>query len=102
MNTRTLTVYYYIPAQVKYYTVEVDDTDNLVEELYEELYRELDSQLRDNPLTTMNDDVDICRVVEGDETGDDYIVVYEDKPLTSKSFVSKMLARLKWAVPTRV
>lgn len=98
MNTRTLTVYYYIPAQVKYYTVEVDDTDNLVEELY----TELDYQLRDNPLTTMNDDVDICRVVEGDETGDDYIVVYEDKPLTSKSFVSKMLARLKWAVPTRV
>ena len=37
MNTRTLTVYYYIPAQVKYYTVEVDDTDNLVEELYTEL-----------------------------------------------------------------
>ncbi len=98
MNTRTLTVYYYIPAQVKYYTVEVDDTDNLVEELY----TELDYQLRDNPLTTMNDDVDICKVVEGDETGDDYIVVYEDKPLTSKSFVSKMLARLKWAVPTRV
>jgi len=98
MNTRTLTVYYYIPAQVKYYTVEVDDTDNLVEELY----TELDYQLRDNPLTTMNDDVDICKVVEGDETGDDYIVVYEDKPLTSKSFVSKMLARLKLAVPTRV
>lgn len=98
MNTRTLTVYYYIPAQVKYYTVEVDDTDNLVEELY----TELDYQLRDSPLTTMNDDVDICKVVEGDETGDDYIVVYEDKPLTSKSFVSKMLARLKWAVPTRV
>ena len=98
MNTRTLTVYYYIPAQVKYYTVEVDDTDNLVEELY----TELDYQLRDNQLTTMNDDVDICKVVEGDETGDDYIVVYEDKPLTSKSFVSKMLARLKWAVPTRV
>ena len=98
MNTRTLTVYYYIPAQVKYYTVEVDDTDNLAEELY----TELDYQLRDNPLTTMNDDVDICKVVEGDETGDDYIVVYEDKPLTSKSFVSKMLARLKWAVPTRV
>ena len=98
MNTRTLTVYYYIPAQVKYYTVEVDDTDNLVEELY----TELDYQLRDNPLTTMNDDVDICKVVEGDETGDDYIVVYEVKPLTSKSFVSKMLARLKWAVPTRV
>ena len=98
MNTRTLSVYYYIPAQVKYYTVEVDDTDNLVEELY----TELDYQLRDNPLTTMNDDVDICKVVEGDETGDDYIVVYEDKPLTSKSFVSKMLARLKWAVPTRV
>tara|TARA_R110000824_G_scaffold59762_2_gene160180 strand:- start:3071 stop:3367 length:297 start_codon:yes stop_codon:yes gene_type:complete len=98
MSSRKLTVYYYIPAQVKYYTVEVDDTDNLVEELY----TELDYQLRDNPLTTMNDDVDICRVVEGDETGDDYIVVYEDKPLTSKSFVAKMLARFKWAVPTRV
>ena len=97
MNTRTLTVYYYIPAQVKYYTVEVDDTN-----LVEELYTELDYQLRDNPLTTMNDDVDICKVVEGDETGDDYIVGYEDKPLTSKSFVSKMLARHKLAVPTIV
>jgi hypothetical protein len=92
MNTRTLTVYYYIPAQVKYYTVKVDDTDSV--NLVEELYTELDYQLRDNPLTTMNDDVDICKVVEGDETGDDYIVVYEDKQVTSKSFVSKMLSRM--------